>query len=247
MMGRPDVKADAQRALDVVRSGGVAIIPGDVGYGCVAASPEALVKIFKAKGRAANKRHGLNGDWQLHRELHILDQPALDMIDTITLDYDLPLGVIAPFRSDHPMIQKLDRDTLDASTVDNTLNVVVNVGTFQRELARVSREAGIPVLGSSANLSGTGIKSSVEEIEPEILAVADLVLDYGVGKYCSYRRASTSINFSTMTVVRAGACYDLIAGLMKRHFGIEFPPDPGFDAFPSGLFWEPTTPISSLS
>jgi hypothetical protein len=37
-----------------------------------------------------------------------------------------------------------------------------------------------------------------------------------------------------MEVVRIGACYELISGVLKRWFDVELPPDPGVDALPSG-------------
>jgi hypothetical protein len=53
-------------------------------------------------------------------------------------------------------------------------------------------------------------------------------------KYHRYRRSSTMIDFRTMEVVRIGACYELIAEVLGRWFGVELPPDPGLDALPSG-------------
>ena len=68
----------------------------------------------------------------------------------------------------------------------------------------------------------------MEDIEPEIIASADLVLDYGLCRWHSYRNTSTQINFDTMEVMRMGACYDLIADILKRHFNWELPsPDSG--------------------
>ena len=41
-----------------------------------------------------------------------------------------------------------------------------------------------------------------------------------------------------MEVLRFGACYELIADILKRHFDWELPPDPGRDANPSGHLQE---------
>ena len=42
------------------------------------------------------------------------------------------------------------------------------------------------------------------------------------------------IDFTTMEVVRIGSCYELIQDVLRRHFKVELPPDPGLDALPSG-------------
>lgn len=224
---RLDVKADARMAFDVLAGGGVVLVPGDVGYGFVTASPDALANIFTSKRRAAHKRNGMLGDWQLHRELHVLDEHAHEMIDTVVLDYELPLGVVAPFRRNHPMIQAIPGPTLNASTVNGTISLVLNAGRVHGELMMLARESVMPLLGSSANLSGTGIKYRVEDIEPEILDIADLVIDYGLRRYHHYGLASTLIDFATRRVIRAGSCYDLISDILLRHFDWKLPPDEG--------------------
>lgn len=42
------------------------------------------------------------------------------------------------------------------------------------------------------------------------------------------------IDFGRMDVVRIGACYEVIAAVLRRYFGIDLPPDPGLGALPSG-------------
>ena len=45
------IKQDALRAFDILKSGGIAIIPMDVGYTCAGGSGKALKKIFDTKQR----------------------------------------------------------------------------------------------------------------------------------------------------------------------------------------------------
>ncbi|KAJ5965211.1 uncharacterized protein N7479_005087 [Penicillium vulpinum] len=82
-------------------------------------------------------------------------------------------------------------------------------------------------MGSSANLTGKGAKIMVEDIEPEILKVADLVIDYGRQEFDHPRASSTMIDFRTMNVVRYGACYDVVQDALWRFYGIKMPDDPG--------------------
>src|ERR1700712_2915488 len=103
-----DISGDARRAFETLKSGGIAIFPVDVGYTIAGGSQASLQRIFKAKGRAPTKLNAMVGDMTIHRSLHRLDERALNMVATITEDYDLPLGVIAPYVEDHPLIQRLD-------------------------------------------------------------------------------------------------------------------------------------------
>lgn len=244
---RPDVKADARRALDVALGGGVAIMPSDLGYGILGASTDALSRIFRAKQRGAHKRNGIVGGRNLSLELQVLGSRAREMIDTITLDFGLPVGVIAPYRADHPFISQLQANgLLLPSSVSGTIATLVNAGTFADALADLSLEAGVPLLGSSANLTGTGSKYRLEDIQPEVRSIVDLQIDYGLLKYHDSKRSSTMIDFDTMRVVRVGIGYDVIRDSMARFFGVELPPDPGVDVLPNGHLWEPEPVVEAI-
>jgi hypothetical protein len=52
------------------------------------------------------------GSYALQRELHILPPREAGMVKLLTVDLDLPLGVVAPFGPTHPLMQKLDPDTI---------------------------------------------------------------------------------------------------------------------------------------
>ena len=231
---RPTIADDAQRLIDTLERGGVAIMPGDVGYGLLASTEDAARKSFNAKRRASNKRHAMVGNMDIHSEVHVVTPQARTIIDTLTLDYGIPLGIVAEFRRDHPLVKQLSDSLLSESTVNNTLAMLVNNGRFQEECARVSMERCVPMLGSSANLTGTGPRFRLDDIQPEIRAVADIEFDYGLRKFHLYRRSSTIIDFTTMQVVRIGALYDIITEVFATRFGIDLPEDPGFDTLPSG-------------
>ena len=96
----------------------------------------------------------------------------------------------------------------------------------------VLKRGGIAILpmsvGYSANRSLSGTKFRVEDIEPELLGIADIVIDHGLRLYHLYRASSTLLDLETFEVVRYGACFELIADALKRRFGIALaPPPPG--------------------
>lgn len=222
-----NTQADAQRAMDVMENAGIAILPNDVGYSLIAARPAALRKIFDTKKRAPSKLNAMLGNDDLQRELHVVDARGRAVVDAITKDYDLPLGLIAPCRTEHPLLAKLDPDTFERSTKGGTLLMLLNAGPFHREITRLSALRETLLFGSSANLSMHGTKFRVEDMEPEITAIADLIIDYGLMKYHLWQASSTLLDIETMRVVRYGSCFENIADILKRHFRIELPPRPG--------------------
>ncbi|KAJ5097849.1 hypothetical protein N7532_004850 [Penicillium argentinense] len=220
-------REDAQKVFQVLRAGGIAILPLNVGYGIVAADPNALNRIFTVKKRRQHKRHAMIGSFTLHREIHSLPQYEADMVKLLTVDLDLPLGVVAPYRADHPMMKRLGPNTLLQSTIGDTLAMLVNGGQLQEELSQLAFQAGLAILGSSANLTGTGAKILVDDIEPEIKASADIIIDYGRQKYSNPHPSSTMIDFKNRRLLRIGACYDVIQDALLKFFGIDLPDDPG--------------------
>ncbi|MCZ4316487.1 Sua5/YciO/YrdC/YwlC family protein [Comamonadaceae bacterium G21597-S1] len=221
-----NLRADAEQAMDVMAGGGIAILPNDVGYSLIAAHRPALRRIFETKKRAPSKLNAMLGDDALHCELHVVSARGRAIVQAITQDYDLPLGLIAPCRTDHPLLRALDADTFERSTKGDTLLMLLNAGPFHREITRLSRERQTLLFGSSANLSMHGTKFRVEDMEPEITAIADLVVDYGLMKYHTWKASSTLLNCETLEVVRHGSCFENIADIVQRHFGVALAPRP---------------------
>lgn len=233
-MGRYDIPGDARRIFDTVVAGGAVIMPSDIGYGAIASSSDALLRLFHAKRRAPHKRHAMAGDYALHREIHRLGRQERDMIDAVVLDAGLPLAVVAPYDASHPVVTAIEPETLRASTVGDTLSILVNGGALQDEVVRIAHRHGVPLLGSSANLTGAGTKFRAQDVEQSVVDAVDLVIDHGLRKYHLYRRSSTMIDFTTMDVVRIGSCYELISDIFATRFGVSLPADPGWDVLPSG-------------
>ncbi|MBM3522790.1 MAG: Sua5/YciO/YrdC/YwlC family protein [Alphaproteobacteria bacterium] len=226
MAGVLDVEADARRAFDVLKRGGIAILPNDVGYSLIGGSAAALKRIFETKGRAPTKLNAMLGNDAIHREVHVVDARQRDIVRAITTDHGLPLGLIAPARQDHPLLRSLERDAWEASSKAGTVCMLLNAGPFHEAICRLSFAETHPLFGSSANRTMTGTKFRVEDMEPEIRAIADVIIDYGLRKYHLYKASSTLLDIAAMKVVRFGSCYELIADILKRQFAIELPPKP---------------------
>jgi tRNA A37 threonylcarbamoyladenosine synthetase subunit TsaC/SUA5/YrdC len=221
MSGVIDHKAEAARAFLALQSGGIAIIPNDVGYAAVASHYDALKRIFDTKKRAPSKLNAMIGDKGLHQRLHSCSTRAREIVIAITESYDLPLGVIAPADFNDPFLAELDSRVTNASTLEGTLLMLMNAGQFHHEICQLSNAANMPIFGSSANVSLHGTKFEVDQIEQEILSIADVVVDYGVLKYKPYACSSTLLDVEAMRICRKGVAYESIVWIMKRHFGID--------------------------
>jgi len=123
MLGRYDIEGDAERAMAVLRQGGIAIMPMDVGYSLIGGSEAALARIFETKGRGKDKLNAMVGDQAIHEAIHQVDQRAMDVVQAITADADLPLGVIAPCDLSHPLLNVIG---LDGSNKDGTVALLMN-------------------------------------------------------------------------------------------------------------------------
>jgi tRNA A37 threonylcarbamoyladenosine synthetase subunit TsaC/SUA5/YrdC len=218
-----DVAADAARAFTSLRAGGIAIVPNDIGYSALGGSRAALERIFVAKRRPPEKLNAMVSNMAIHQELHACSNRGREIVEAIVGDYDLPLGCIAPYRPNHAMLRDLDAETLAASSLGGTLVMLLNAGRFHAALTALSAESCFPLFGSSANLTQTGTKFCVEDIEPEIKAIADVIVDHGIQRFHPYAASSTLLNVETLEVVRVGSCYEDIAYVLRRHFGVELP------------------------
>ena len=217
---------DAHKAMEVMQAGGISILPNDVGYSLIAATPKALHRIFETKRRAPQKLNAMLGNNAHHQALHRVSTRGKEIVQAITDDYNLPLGLIAPCDPQHPLLQALDPDIFARSTRDSTLLMLLNAGSLHREITDLSFKTGTLLFGSSANLSLQGTKFRVEDIESEIMQIADVVIDHGLMKYHPWQASSTLLNCETLEVVRFGSCYENIADILMRHFKIRLPNPP---------------------
>jgi tRNA A37 threonylcarbamoyladenosine synthetase subunit TsaC/SUA5/YrdC len=216
-----DVKADASRVYEVLRRGGVAIVPYDIAYTMQSATDDALRRAYAAKQRSYDRASGIVGNGDIQEAVHILSDRDRRIIRSIAQDHNLPFSVIAPFRAEHPFMKALTPFLLQMGTKDGTVNFLLNAGPLRDEIAALSWEDRFPILASTANRSMRGTKYRLQDIEPEVVAAADITLDYGTARHAHPKGlSSTQIDFRTMKVVRWGLFFDRIAEIMRDEFGV---------------------------
>ena len=216
-----DVAADAERVLDAMAAGGIAILPLDVAYAVVGTTASGIRSIFTAKNRRYDKPSGMFANWEMSRDIHVMPPEHHRIARVIVEDYHLPFSIVAPFRADHPLLRRLDPFVVGSSTKAGTLDMLINAGRWHDAVARRATARGTVVFGSSANRSMAGSKYRLADVEPEIRQAAAVAIDGGVSKYANAEGASsTIIDFRDFRFVRRGVEWERLGEIFQQRFGI---------------------------
>ena len=73
----------------------------------------------------------------MHISLHDLPDDRRAIVSAITEEWDLPMGTAAKVHMDHPAIASLPKDTLNQTTYDGTLAMLLNAGPLMDNIARL--------------------------------------------------------------------------------------------------------------
>lgn len=168
---------EIQKALEVLRSGGVILYPTDTvwGIGCDATDPEAVARIFAIKKREDSKSLVLLASDvdMICRYIREIPEMAVQLIDV----NDKPMTIIYPDAvAGEKGDMKADRRALAFNTVaeDGTVGIRIPMMDFCRQLvARLGR----PIVSTSANISGCPTPGRYSEISDEIRSAVDHTVD----------------------------------------------------------------------
>lgn len=219
--------SDACKAFRIMRAGGVAVLPLSVSYAIFAHTARGVERIYELKQRAQTKPNGVIGNWDIFADVMETTQRDKDLVRCITQDHDLPLSVIAPFRAEHDWLRTVEYGGLRRSTKGNTMDLLINAGPLHNELARMSWESAAPLMGSSANVSLTGSKFELADVQESLRSGSDIVLDYGRSRYANpHAIGSTIIELPSWRVLRWGGCFEQQAAIIRQAFGVELPARP---------------------
>ena len=221
------IQADARNAFRIMKAGGVAVLPLSVSYAIFAHTARGVERIFELKQRAQTKPNGVIGNWDIFSEVLETNARDKELVRCIIQDYNLPLSVIAPFKPEHDWLRTVEFGGLRRATKDNTMDLLLNAGTLHNELARMSWESASPLMGSSANVSLTGSKFRLADVQDSLKNGCDIVLDYGTSRYENeHGIGSTIIELPSWKVLRWGGCFEQQADIIHKHFGVELPSRP---------------------
>lgn len=161
-----DIEKDLKNATEIIRKGGIILYPTDTvwGIGCDATNPEAVKRIYDLKRRDDRKSMLVLTDSQesLKKMVRNIPEAALSLMgdteEPLTIIYENPEG-IAP----------------NLVAQENTLGIRITKEDFSRKLCE---RLGVPVVSTSANVSGEKTASCFREISREIKDGVDYVVAY---------------------------------------------------------------------
>ena len=172
-----EMKEEIQKALEVLRKGGIILYPTDTvwGIGCDATDPDAVAKIYEIKRRSDSKSLVLlASDMDMvSRYVKEVPEMAIQLVEV----NDKPMTIIYPGAvvgsSANP---KADRYCLAYNTVaeDGTVGIRVPMMEFCQQLAF---RLGRPIVSTSANISGEATPKKFAEISQEIKDAVDHIVD----------------------------------------------------------------------
>ncbi len=172
------MKEDIEKALEVLRTGGVILYPTDTiwGLGCDATNEEAVKKIYKIKQRSDQKSLLvlLDNPGKIPSYINETPEIAWDLIDLA----DKPLTII--YSDAKNLAKNLIAD-------DGSIGIrIVNDPFCQKLIQRFKK----PIVSTSANISGTKAPSNFSEINNNIIDLADYVVQWRQGDYAKAQASS---------------------------------------------------------
>jgi len=160
------LKEEINKALEVLKSGGVILYPTDTiwGLGCDATNPEAVDKILKIKNRPAEKSLIvlLDTDNKIQSYINEVPELAYDLIEYA----EHPLTLI------FSGAKNLAKNVINE---DGSVGIRIVKHEFCTPLIQRFRK---PIVSTSANLSGAPSPKNFDDISAEIIDGVDYVVDF---------------------------------------------------------------------
>lgn len=209
-MNSETIERHAERILAVVEAGGVALAQTQTGYGLVAMRTDGVRRIYELKGRPAAKPCVTVGTMEILDEVAVeMDVPTRLWLSAATSTW--PLAVIAKLRPTSALVASFEPFVAAQCTKADTIATFFGVGPLIARTAELARAKGRLIVGSSANLAGTGNNYTFEDVPASMREGVDLAIDYGRSAFTSEDKlASTILDLTQRSFLRRGACYDAI-------------------------------------
>ena len=155
-------------AAEIIKNGGLVAIPTETVYGLGAdgLNPQAVAKIFEAKGRPQDNPLILHisGPEQMEDYCHHIPQAAYTLAERF---WPGPLTMVLPARSRVPKCTTAGLPTVAVRCPDSRIT---------REIIRLS---GVPVAAPSANISGKPSTTTAEHVRHDHDGRIDAIVDGG--------------------------------------------------------------------
>jgi tRNA A37 threonylcarbamoyladenosine synthetase subunit TsaC/SUA5/YrdC len=215
------IDTDARRMYSLLADGGLALARTNTGYGLVAMRSDAIRRIYALKGRSAEKPCVTVGT------MEILDDVATG-IDGATRGWlskavaQWPMAVIARTNQRSALLASFEPFVASQCTKADTIATFFGVGDLIARTATIAYGHGQLIVGSSANLAGTGNNYTLDAVPDSIRNGVDLELDYGVAPFTTDGKlASTILDLTRGTFQRQGVAFAEVEASWQEFLAVE--------------------------
>ena len=192
------IMEEIQKALEVLRNGGIILYPTDTvwGIGCDATDPEAVAKVYAIKKRSDSKSLVLLASDMdmICRYVKEVPEMAIQLVEV----NDKPMTIIYPgavVGEDSKRSNSLL--AYNAVAEDGTVGIRIPMMDFCRQLVH---RLGRPIVSTSANISGEPTPKKFAEISAEVREAVDHIVDP------SYEKGSTG---QSSSIIKVGLDYSI--------------------------------------
>lgn len=208
-----------KEAYSVIKKGGLTIIPSRVGYTLLGNSDESIKKMFKLKNRPLGKPAIILTKRDKLDVFAEIPKKYNKIIDSIN-DKNLLCSFVLK-RNKNPIYNSLAPFTNEYSQKEGTSCFVINPGEYLEYLVEKSLEDDILIVGSSANISGTGNEGIFTNLPEQITKKVDYYItddDFIKREYNPLTRdrgVILDLSKNKLTIIRKGLFYDQIKNILK--------------------------------
>lgn len=198
------MKEEIQKALEVLRKGGLILYPTDTvwGIGCDATDPEAVAKVYEIKRRSDSKSLVLLASDMdmISRYVKEVPEMAIQLVEVndkpMTIIYP---GAVAGPKPDGDVLPKAEKYALAFNTVaeDGSVGMRIPMMEFCQQLVF---RLGRPIVSTSANISGEATPKKFAEISQDVKSAVDHIVDPAL------ERGSTG---QSSSIIKVGLDYSI--------------------------------------
>lgn len=175
------VAEQVKKASEIIKRGGIILYPTDTiwGIGCDATNAQAVEKIYKIKKREESKALvTLVGNLSmLAKYVEQIPPIAIDLIEINTS----PMTII------YPKAISLAHNVI---AEDGSIAIRIPLNEFCKQL---SLKSGVPIVSTSANISGENAPQTFKQISQEIKQAVDYVVSPSIEEKKNSTKASQII------------------------------------------------------
>ncbi|MBU4022999.1 threonylcarbamoyl-AMP synthase, partial [Patescibacteria group bacterium] len=195
------VKNQIEKAVEILKKGGIIAYPTDTvyGIGCNALDNKAVKKVLGIKDRPANSALLIAvSDFKMMEDIVFFTKKEHGFMEKFLPG---PITFILPKKSKISDLVTAGKKTLGVRIPDS------------KETMEIIKQAGFPIITTSANVSGK--KPAVKSRD------IDLKVDFVVEGKCKYKKPSTIVDLINKIIIREGEEAEKVRKALNAEFSLQ--------------------------